>query len=128
MRRSFFFLFYCLETSGASAGRDLSQTRGKYLLCVGGGESDRLFDSSIQSPVLGESASMYGPSDDNLNFYKDLMVKSRRAVFDIFYDQQLFFFFLREASWRQKERELLLAAVPVSAKQGRQWLFSRSIT
>lgn len=118
--------FYCLETSGARAGRDLSQTRGKYLLCVGGGESDRLFDSSIQSPVLGESVSMYGPSDDNLNFYKDLMVKSHSAVFDIFYDQQLFF--LREASGRQKESELLLTAVPVSAKRGRQLVFSRSIT
>lgn len=31
--------------------------------------------SCVQSPVLGESVSMYSPSDDNLNFYKDLMVK-----------------------------------------------------
>lgn len=43
------------------------------------------FDSSIQSPVLGESVSMYSPSDDNLNFYKDLMVKSRDGLFFLFH-------------------------------------------
>lgn len=74
-----------METSGVRAEHDLFQTQVKYLLFVGG-ESDCLFDSSIQSPVLGESVSMYSPSDDNLNFYKELMVKSCLAVFYIFYD------------------------------------------
>lgn len=43
------------------------------------------FDSSIQSPVLGESVSMYSPSDDNPNFYKDLMVKSHDGLFCLFH-------------------------------------------
>ncbi|TNM88096.1 hypothetical protein fugu_006317 [Takifugu bimaculatus] len=40
-----------------------------------GQEVDASHCSSIQSPVLGESVSMYGPSDDNLNFYKELMTQ-----------------------------------------------------
>ncbi|XP_029683797.1 SCL-interrupting locus protein homolog [Takifugu rubripes] len=40
-----------------------------------GQEVDASHCSSIQSPVLGESVSMYGPSDDNLIFYKELMTQ-----------------------------------------------------
>lgn len=81
--------FPSLQSGNKWADHDLCQTSVKYLLFVGG-ESDCLFDSPIQSPVLGESVSMYGPSDDNLNFYKELMVKSCHAVFHVFYDEQVF--------------------------------------
>lgn len=66
----------------------MTSSRHKLNICSLLMESDCLFDSSIQSPVLGESVSMYGPSDDNLNFYKELMVKSCHLVFDIFNDEQ----------------------------------------
>lgn len=72
-----------MDTSGLGAEHDLSHTWVKYSLFVGK-ESVCLFDSSIQSPVLGESASMYGPSDDSLNFYKELMVESCQSVIHVF--------------------------------------------
>lgn len=69
------------------------------------------FGSSSQSPVLGESVSMCSPSDDNPNFYKDLMVKSHDALLWIFH----------------RQIKVLLAAVPLPTSRWRQRVFLHSI-